>query len=120
MYVVWSGLKPRCCMTTRLPLMLIDAAGLGAAAAAAVGATVGFAAAAGAVVGAAAAGAVVGAAGLGAAAGAVVGAAGAGAVVAVGAAAWPQAAIIGKAATPNPSPSIDRRVNGRLTRSRDI
>src|SRR5712691_10060148 len=106
-------------MTTRLPLMLIDAAGLGAAAAAAVGATVGFAAAAGAVVAAAAAGAVVGAAGLGAA-GAVVGAAGAGAVVAVGAAAWPQAASIGKATAPNPSPSIDRRVNGRLTGSCDI
>src|SRR6266851_1276112 len=112
MYVVWRGLKPRCCMTTRLPLMLIDAAGLGAAAAAAVGATVGFAAAAGAVVAAAAAGAVVGAAGLGAA-GAVGGAA-------VAAAAWPQAASIGKATAPNPSPSIDRRVNGRLTGSCDI
>src|SRR5437667_9743303 len=102
-------------MTARLPLILIDAAGLGAAAAAAVGATVGFAAAAGAVVAAPAAGAVVGLA-----AGAVVGAAGAGAVVAAGAAAWPQAASIGKAAAPKPSPSIDRRVNGRLIRSRDI
>src|SRR6266571_6163707 len=112
MYVVWSGLKPRCCMTTRLPLMLIDAAGLGAAAAAVVGAAVGLGAA-GAVV-AAAAGAVVGAAaGLGAA----VGWGAAGAVVGAGAAAWPQAANIGKAATPNPIPSKDRRLNGRFGRS---